>query len=111
MFFSKNRELATLRQHGFLYEKTTDFLNAFFLRRNTPMVNKILPDNNTLSFKPSASKIFNFFSPAKKVTKKCRVYGKKLKTNVSKNREPAFFLRRNTQCSEYLCLILIPAAI
>ncbi|MFO7575543.1 MAG: hypothetical protein R6W67_10360, partial [Bacteroidales bacterium] len=31
--FSKNRELASLRQHGFLDEKIIDFLNAFFLRR------------------------------------------------------------------------------
>jgi hypothetical protein len=31
MFFSKNRELASLKQHGFLNEKTIDFLNAFSL--------------------------------------------------------------------------------
>jgi hypothetical protein len=33
MNFSKNRELASLEQHGFLNEKPIDFLNAFFLRR------------------------------------------------------------------------------
>ena len=33
MVFSKNSELASLRQHGFLNEKSIDFLNAFFLRR------------------------------------------------------------------------------
>jgi hypothetical protein len=33
MLFSKNRELASLEQPGFLNEKSFDFLNAFFLRR------------------------------------------------------------------------------
>jgi hypothetical protein len=33
MIFSKNRELASLEQPGFFNEKTTDFLNAFFIRR------------------------------------------------------------------------------
>jgi hypothetical protein len=33
MFFSKNRELASLKQHGFLNEKIIDFLNAFSIRR------------------------------------------------------------------------------
>jgi hypothetical protein len=33
MNFSKNRELASLRQHGFFHEKPIDFLNAIFLRR------------------------------------------------------------------------------
>jgi hypothetical protein len=32
MPFSKNRELASLEQHGFLNEKTIDFLYAFFIR-------------------------------------------------------------------------------
>ncbi|MGF1587579.1 MAG: hypothetical protein ACFCUM_19875 [Bacteroidales bacterium] len=35
MVIPKNRELARLRQPGFLNEKTIDFLNAIFLRRNT----------------------------------------------------------------------------
>jgi hypothetical protein len=33
MIFSKNRELASLEQPGFLNEKTIAFLNAFFIRR------------------------------------------------------------------------------
>jgi hypothetical protein len=33
MLFPKNRELASLEQHGFLDEKSIAFLNAFFLRR------------------------------------------------------------------------------
>lgn len=33
MSFSKNRELATLKQHGFLNEKSINSLYAFFLRR------------------------------------------------------------------------------
>jgi hypothetical protein len=33
MIFSKNRELASLEQHGFFDEKTIDFLNAFLVRR------------------------------------------------------------------------------
>jgi hypothetical protein len=32
MIFSKNRELASLGQPGFLNEKTIDFFNAFFIR-------------------------------------------------------------------------------
>jgi hypothetical protein len=35
-FFSKNRELAKLRQHGFLNEKKPDFLNVFFLGGGNP---------------------------------------------------------------------------
>jgi hypothetical protein len=34
MIFSKNRELASLKQHGFLNEKTIDFLDAFSIRRD-----------------------------------------------------------------------------
>jgi hypothetical protein len=33
MIFSKNRELASLKQPGFLNEKTIDFFNAFSIRR------------------------------------------------------------------------------
>jgi hypothetical protein len=33
MIFSKNRELASLKQPGFLNEKTIGFLNAIFIRR------------------------------------------------------------------------------
>jgi hypothetical protein len=38
MFFSKNRELAPLEQHGFLNEKTIDFLDAFLVRREELIV-------------------------------------------------------------------------
>jgi hypothetical protein len=67
MVFSKNRELASLRQHGFPDEKNFDFLNAFFLRRGKS-------DSNSLClifiFKAKISLLNLYFFSGKKVKQK-----------------------------------------
>ena len=46
MLSSKNRELAALKQHGFLNEKTIDFFNAFYLGGGKPFQTDIATSFN-----------------------------------------------------------------